>query len=671
MIRSKTPDIPRSITSSQLEGGLIGNIAPIRYTSHPITDSPIVSHNIGEISVDQVEEDQVDEEDQVVVEDYVQGESDEFEEDIESLSKQTTPIDKQPLFTKNDAESIVGGESLKEFKEEVEVPLNPSHKVFSFSLPFGGLSNVRSNITKQLQNFKLDILNSNNPMSQLEQEMQLKLERKLSISTVDDAHYYKHIKKQENTRIRAVKKQLTSNLNELLPVKKNLKSYESIFNDIDGNIVIVGGYRGSILRDAKTHKRVWIPIKAGFNLRKINLLLGPDQECETKATDLIYPDGILANIGPIDICKRLIKKLSHNPKVNLKEFGYDWRLSADTTAVLLEKFLQEIYDKTGKPTLVIAHSMGGIITHGTLQLNPKLFRSMVYVGVPSECPNILGPLRFTDPVMFSEKILTPEVNFMMRSLFIFLPLSGRVFVDKNTKECYDLDYFDPDVWVEYNLSPSVAKKRKFEESPQSLSPSVSKSDSSFPSIITNKLKHYRSILNRSDSSPSLKSHSPVVMAEMSSEDSEHSTLEEEHFSISYARAYDYLSDTLKRAKAFIVALAYKEELELEYPPMAIVYGNQVPTLRGSLVNGSQDIKDGNYFGFFYGHGDGVVHHKSLMPRRRGFRSFDVNTGEGQIVGEFSCDSGHVSLMTDLKAMGEALSAVYEAEKIWKQSKARK
>ena len=133
-----------------------------------------------------------------------------------------------------------------------------------------------------------------------------------------------------------------------------------------------------------------ILFKAGFNLTKINLLLRPTKEDELNASRYIYPDGVLKNIGPIDICKKLLKKLSHKSQNKCKNFGYDWRLSGNIITEQFEKFFRNLQNLTGKPTLVIAHSMGGMIAHSAMPKNPKLFRSIVYVWVPSECMKYLG-----------------------------------------------------------------------------------------------------------------------------------------------------------------------------------------------------------------------------------------------------------------------------------------
>ncbi|KAJ9103552.1 hypothetical protein QFC19_004320 [Naganishia cerealis] len=602
-------------------------------------------------------------------------------------------------LSKNDAQSIVGGESMDEMyhsetslvdvdrdadntdKNDLmknDLSYSQSERVFSFALPFGGLANIRSNISKHLSSFKRDAHLPSFSFNLNSHELptpDYDLARLHSLDTLAEAEYFHNQKGTENVRFRAVKHSIATNINEFLPFNRKPKAWESIYNEIEGNIVILGGYRGSILRDARTRKRVWIPIKAGFNLRRINLLLGPSEDDELKATDLIYPDGILKNIGPIDICKKFIKKLQANPKTNVKEFSYDWRLSGQTVSAQLERFLKVIKKKTGQPTIVVAHSMGGLMTHGVVQRNPELFRAIIYVGSPSECLNILGPIRFGDSVLLSDKILTFETNFMMRSSFLFLPLSGRVFTDKKTGVHYDLDYFDPKTWVEYNLNPLVSSKRVIEETLGSSLPQQSSqlSINSIGSII----KNYRTrSLRRSKSPISEKLIQTSTLTgetlRSATESPDNLQPDEEHMSYSFlfAEAYDYLARTLKQAKEYLLGLEYNPELEPRYPPMAVVYGNKVPSVRRSIVEGIQDIKDGKYYEFYYGHGDGVVHQNFLMPEGKNFRKFDPNTGEGQIVGKFSLDCGHVSLMTDFRAMGEALRAVVDAEMIWPKVKSQ-
>ena len=627
------------------------------------------------------------------------GDSDELEDYNDSNAR----IVNRRRMSKNDANSIVGGHSIlddngsikthpiadshKSTEEQVSTfagfandeSLQPSsydssQKVFSFSLPFGGLPNLNSLTSTLSKHFPL--IGNNNELNELRIQTDLKLERQVSIDTLEDANYFSKVNKTDNVRMRAVKSSLS-----LIPdfIKNKDKGFESIYNELSGNVLIMGGFRGSILRETKTHKRVWVPFKAGIHLRKVNLLLGPNESDEINASKLIYPDGVLSHIGPIDICRKFMRKLRANPKLKVHDWGYDWRLSGEFISCQLVDYLQDVYNKTGEPTIVIAHSMGGLMAHGALQKAPHLFRGIVYVGSPSECLNILGPIRFGDSVILSDKILTYETNFMMRSCFNFLPLSGRVFANLEQNEFYDLDYFDPETWVEYNLNPLVSKKRqlferaKMNPSRPSSPNSLSRHDShnSFSSITSAIKNGWR----KTPLSPTRTFFSSATEQRKKTNNDSASTLvddsceiEDEEYSFTFTEAYEYLKRSLAAAKKFILGLEWRDDLKHQYPPLAIVYGNKVPSVRGSIVRSAQDIKDGNYYEFYYGHGDGVVHQRWLMPERKGFTYYNKETGEGEIVGKFPLDCGHVNLMSDFKAMGQALHAIHVAEKGWKHSK---
>lgn len=505
------------------------------------------------------------------------------------------------------------------------------HKIFTFSLPFGG------NALALLPSFKhfrhtLPIIGNNSDdedelTSNLSREdIKYKLKKQQSISTLEESYLFKNKKGADNSRLRAVKRALTPNIAiDAIQFLSNddKKPDESVWDELDGDVVILGGYRGSILRDARTHKRVWIPLRAGFNIRKINLNIGPTDEDELDTQKKIIPDGMLTHVGPIDIARKLKAKLS-NGKTRVHEFGYDWRLSSDINSDRLYEFLSGLESNRGvnrKGAIVIAHSMGGLITHHVMQRDPTLFRGVIYAGVPSECPNILGPIRYGDSVLFSTKILTAEANFFMRSSFSFLPIDGRCFIDKKTHKKYNLDYFDPEVWTEFNLSPLVSKERKKAHGRR------------------------KSLENESQQKPT---HLLNIDMKRSASVKTHSKQSEE-FHATYEESMDYLSRTLKRTKKFLKELEY--DPSKKYPPLAIVYGNEVPTVRGARVSGLQGIKDGEYDDFYYGPGDGVVHHKWLMPERRGF----------PVEAKIASEEGHISLLTDLPAMAEALNAILGAQ----------
>lgn len=534
-----------------------------------------------------------------------------------------------------------------------------SHKIFTFSLPFGGRNLLPSSPLSSLK--KTLLPGSSNggdtddktPPSR-KQAIKLKLQRQESITSVEEIQLFKHQKGIDNVRARAVKRAFTPgalfNTLRSLSLDRNTTTHdgyavsrlESIWDELEGDVVVLGGYRGSILRDAETRKRVWIPIRAGFNIRKVDLLIGPRAEDEVATQKKIVPDGMLTHLGPVDVAKKLIKRLRNNPRVNVEDFGYDWRLALDIMAGKLAEKLQERYDQQQikKGVYVVAHSMGGLVAHKVLQEHTHLIRGIIYVGSPSQCPNILGPLRFGDEVILNKSILSAEANLFMRSSLYFLPFDGRCFVNRKTFSRYDLDFFDPEVWKEYGLSPLVDKRRLEVEEATLVGdsgPATSDKFSLFSPV--DMLRSSSGILGGGGNGGNGGNGS-------GGGDDADDSLE---FKTSYAECVEYLERELPRAKCFLQSLEHDDRKK--YPPLAIVYGNKVPTVRGAKVGGPEEIKEGCYNDFYYGPGDGVVHHKWLLPERRGF----------PVVAKVASDCAHVSLMTDFEAMAKAFISIVDSE----------
>ena len=243
---------------------------------------------------------------------------------------------------------------------------------------------------------------------------------------------------------------------------------DEALENLTGDLVILGGYRGSILRSAQPpHRQLWVPVKVGLNIRKVNLEVGLDPEDEENMQDHIIASGMLSHIGPVDMGRRLLRRLKScknavEGRLRVHDYGYDWRLSPHLLSRRLLAFLLELpCNGPDVPThqrgaTVIAHSMGGLITRHVVNRRPDLFAGVVYAGVPQHCVNILGPLRNGDEVLLSSKVLTAQVNFTLRGSFLLLPDDGKCFVNKETKEEYPVNFFDVEQWKEYAWSPCIA-----------------------------------------------------------------------------------------------------------------------------------------------------------------------------------------------------------------------
>jgi pimeloyl-ACP methyl ester carboxylesterase len=248
------------------------------------------------------------------------------------------------------------------------------------------------------------------------------------------------------------------------------------FNDVKGyNVVILGGYRGSVLRDAKTHQMLWIPLKVGTGFRRPVLELGLSPSAEDNATDLIEPDESLSRIGKmVDMSSRLQAKFARKG-ANVYPWGFDWRLSLGHSSKRLRKFLEELYEassddpKGRKGAIVVAHSMGGLVAlHALSQASdPRIFHTLSFGSSPFlGTPNILGPLAYGDAALYNTTICSPRSTFSWRSTFYLLPRDKLCF-ETESGERKELDFLDIKMWEWAGLSPVVRSTRRWQEKQRS------------------------------------------------------------------------------------------------------------------------------------------------------------------------------------------------------------
>lgn len=525
------------------------------------------------------------------------------------------------------------------------------------------------------------------------------------VSSFGDDERFTHIREQVNSRFKAIVDsfdaptfKLPSMSSTLLsPLKKSefsssdLESrpsrasslrttkapkdhLDSILEHLTGDLVILGGYRGSILRSTEPpHRQLWVPMKVGLNVRKVNLEVGLEPEDEERMEENIIPSGMLKNIGPVDISRRLFKRArecenARNGKLRVHDYGYDWRLSPHLLSRKLVEFLKTLPDNQGdKPAgaLVIAHSLGGIITRHAVNQAPEAFSGVIYAGSPQRCINILGPLRNGDAVLLNEKVLTAHVNFSLRTTFVFLPEDGFCFVDKNTGEEYPVDFFDPNEWVRHRLCPSVGEPQLPPFSPKRNGPLgsfLSLSDSlSFPRA-------------RSSSDPAAKrlgqtpppqrkllkdrTLAPQMDTSASSTEQQNDTSQATapKSDITRAKNFAYLTRVLADTKRFRAESRHNPSHQAAnaYPPIAVIYGKEIPTVYAARVSCREAIACADVYDDLVFHsGDGVVLAREAMPPP----GYEIARG-----GRISSDKGHISLLGDMNAVGRALEAVFRGRR---------
>ncbi|KAF1986309.1 hypothetical protein K402DRAFT_393794 [Aulographum hederae CBS 113979] len=480
--------------------------------------------------------------------------------------------------------------------------------------------------------------------------------------------------------------------------------FTKALEELEGDVVVLGGYRGSILRAAQPpNQRLWVPIKVGLNIRKVNLEVGLNPQDEEDMEKTIIPDGMLSHIGPVDISRRLFKRLrasenAQSGKLRVHDYGYDWRLSPHLLARKFIKFLESLpSNKPGtspkkRGAIVIAHSLGGLITRHCVNQRPELFAGVVYAGVPQNCVNILGPFRNGDEVLLSSRVLTAQVNFTIRTSFALLPVDGKCFIDKNTKEEYPVDFFNPEDWVKYGFSPCITPPLPpLNQAPHTgITGMIGSMAGSMASVMPSlPLIGRRGSQSRSSekgttadvtspvSSPpkspakevSAKAKSAAqnagvggqtsVMPQMGQNSAQNpqqygqstNTSVSTAVTIPREAALEYLTRTLAETKRFKQELAFNPSHAESnaYPPVAVIYGKSEPTVYGAKVVGRDGIKRADaYDELAFASGDGVVLARAAMVPH----GYAVVRG-----GVVSSDRGHISLLGDLEAVGRTLGAV--------------
>lgn len=460
---------------------------------------------------------------------------------------------------------------------------------------------------------------------------------------------------------------------------------ERALDQLTGDIVIMGGYRGSVLRSAKPpHRQLWVPVKVGLNIRKVNLQVGLSPEDEESMEDSIIPSGMLSHIGPVDMGRRLLKRLhacanSQQKKLRVHNYGYDWRLSPQLLSQKLVAFLEGLpcnakdVPKDERGATIIAHSLGGLITRHAANQRPELFAGVVYAGTPQHCINILGPLRKGDDVLLSSRVLTAQVNFTLRTSFLLLPEDGKCFIDKQTKEDYPVNFFDVEDWKEHAFSPCIAPTHASATQPErkGILGTVSESLSSLPLPVKRS-----SFSSRSPKDPSLEAPSraaaPTATTKLDEVTNLAPTIIDPQLNSSSSflptpsisttstiplpLALSYLTRTLAQTLCFKQQLSFSPTHASSnvYPPLSILYSTSVPTVLAARVSSREAIKCADaYDDLAFASGDGVCLAKAAMVPA-GY----MLVKEGMV----RTERGHVGLLGDLEAVGKCLLAVGEARR---------
>ncbi|RPA88955.1 hypothetical protein L873DRAFT_1823711 [Choiromyces venosus 120613-1] len=480
-------------------------------------------------------------------------------------------------------------------------------------------------------------------------------------SSLGDDSRFNHITKNSNTWIRAIV--------DGLPVFTPPAAASEALDSVQGDVVVLGGYRGSVLRDlTMNNRRVWIPLKVGLNLRKVDLEVGLDPEDDEAMKERIIADGMLTNIGPVDVSKRLLKRLKSGAEENnrrVHDWGYDWRLSPKLLSQRLIEFLETlpcnagaqpgVKRKKGQGALIIAHSLGGLITRHAINQRPELFSGVIFAGSPGTCVSILGAFRNGDEVMFNSKVFSAQATFSFRTSFVFLPEDGQCFIDRNTGKHVPLDFFNVDTWIRHCLSPCVSPCQlvtlpQSVPFPQSLPSPPPSSRASLDLFGALGEPPRRPPPKRTNSTLSNSSTASKNTLKERTDSKIPAPIEMQKCTLPLSKTISYLRSVLAETLQFKRGLDYdpvKDSMGL-YPPMTVLYCKTMATVRGVWVDGKEGIREGSFEDLAFGAGDGVT-----------------LATQAQLPSGYKCtkrvavDRGHVSLLTDLEGVGRCLEAIIQ------------
>lgn len=466
--------------------------------------------------------------------------------------------------------------------------------------------------------------------------------------------------------------------------KSNHSYLEQALENLTGDLVVMGGYRGSVLRSAKPpNRQLWVPIKVGLNIRRVDLEVGLEPEDEENMKDRIYASGMLNHIGPVDMGRRLLKRLracknAQNGTLRIHDYGYDWRLSPHLLSRRLVEYLERLpsngdtVSSHNRGALVLAHSMGGLITRHAVNQRPELFRGVVFAGVPQHCVNILGPLRNGDEVLLSSNVLTAQVNFTLRSSFLLLPEDGKCFINKVTKEEYPVNFFDVEDWKQYAWSPCIApalpptnplENKGLLGSMADMLPSLPSFTLPGKKPSISRSRDDKSSLGDAANTLSTKANDVADAAsgrsldpQMGSSPSSANNGDRPQSTIPLPKALAYLKRTLDQTIVFKSEMTHDPDhaTQNRYPPFAILYATNTPTVAAARVASRDCIRRVDaYDDLQFASGDGVcLARAAMLPP-----GYVCAKG-----GRVRTERGHVGLLGDLEAVGKLLVAVIEGRR---------
>jgi len=142
-------------------------------------------------------------------------------------------------------------------------------------------------------------------------------------------------------------------------------------------IIFIPGLKGSKLYSVNLKKNIWPP-SIGALVRNLYFpLCRSESNLLRELLDMnnnVIPNGLVEQIGHIDIYKTLIKLLRSSYGEHFLTFSYDWRQSIHDISLKLKQFVIENV-KNNTNVYLIGHSFGGLVARYMLE-NKSIFSNL-------------------------------------------------------------------------------------------------------------------------------------------------------------------------------------------------------------------------------------------------------------------------------------------------------
>jgi len=184
------------------------------------------------------------------------------------------------------------------------------------------------------------------------------------------------------------------------------------------------------------------------------LWIDPLQIAAGRLTALTLPsDKPLESMGVLLFSYAKLRLQLQIAGCNASFYSYDWRLGLDELGAKLAARIEA----DGRPVILVAHSMGGLVARMAARILPKRFiRKLVMLGTPNQGSFAsVQALRGTYPFVRKMSVLDPKHSAEFLAQHVFCTFPGLYHMLPLPRRIQGMDLFDPGCWPADGPAPSA------------------------------------------------------------------------------------------------------------------------------------------------------------------------------------------------------------------------